>query len=111
MRYISKSIFRPKRHFIFVNPAIPDFRYREILGYGSSSCIKHLAKRLQALVFCPTKRFLEDALRNCKRKADEQGLNPDEISPFHADMKSDDRREIQQKIKDGEIRIVFTTMP
>ena len=106
----ARDTFRPKRHFIFVNPAIPDFRYREIFRLRiEQAALSIFANRLQALVFCPTKRFLEDALRNCKRKAEEQGLNPDEISPFHADMKSDDRREIQQKIKDGEIRIVFTT--
>ena len=106
----ARNMFRPKRHFIFVNPAIPDFRYREIFRLRiEQAALSILANRLQALVFCPTKRFLEDSLINCKRKAEEQGLNPDEISPFHADMKSDDRREIQQKIKDGEIRIVFTT--
>ena len=106
----ARNMFRPKRHFIFVNPAIPDFRYREIFRLRiEQAALSILANRLQALVFCPTKRFLEDALINCKRKAEEQGFNPDEISPFHADMKSDDRREIQQKIKDGEIRIVFTT--
>ena len=106
----ARDTFRPKRHFIFVNPAIPDFRYREIFRLRiEQAALSIFANRLQALVFCPTKRFLEDALINCKRKAEEQGLNPDEISPFHADMKSDDRREIQQKIKDGEIRIVFTT--
>ena len=106
----ARNTFRPKRHFIFVNPAIPDFRYREIFRLRiEQAALSIFANGLQALVFCPTKRFLEDTLINCKRKAEERGLNPDEISPFHADMKSDDRREIQQKIKDGEIRIVFTT--
>ncbi|MXV85769.1 DEAD/DEAH box helicase, partial [Candidatus Poribacteria bacterium] len=106
----ARDMFRPKRHFVFVNPAIPDFRYREIFRLRiEQAALSILANQLQTLVFCPTKRFLEDALINCKRKAEEQGLNPDDISPFYADMKSDDRREIQQKIKDGEIRIVFTT--
>ena len=106
----ARNMFRPKRHFIFVNPAIPDFRYREIFRFRiEQATLSILTNRLQVLVFCPTKRFLEDALSNCKRKAEEQGLNPDEISPFHADMRSDDRREIQQKIKSGEILIVFTT--
>ncbi len=106
----ARNMFQPKRHFIFVNPAIRDFRYREIFRLRiEQAALSILANRLQALVFCPTKRFLEDTLINCKRKAEEQGINPDEISPFHADMRSDDRREIQQKIKNGEIRIVFTT--
>ena len=106
----ARNMFRPKRHFIFVNPAIPDFRYREIFRLRiEQAALSIFANGLQVLVFCPTKRFLEDVHSNCKHKAEEQGLNPDEISLFHADMKSDDRREIQQKIKDGEIRIVFTT--
>ena len=61
------------------------------------------------MVFCPTKRFLESAFSNCRRKAKELGLERDKISAYHADLKSDRRQEIQQKIKAGEIRVVFTT--
>lgn len=66
-------------------------------------------EKLQALVFCPTKRFLEDAFRNCQRKAEELGLDRERISAFHADLKNEDRQEIQQKIKSGNISVVFTT--
>ena len=85
----ARGVLRPKRHFIFVNPDnIPDFRYREILQLRvEQAALTVLAERLQALVFCPTKRFLEDAFRNCQRKAEELGLDRERISAFHADLK------------------------
>lgn len=107
----ARGVLRPKRHFIFVNPDnIPDFRYREILQLRvEQTALTVLAERLQALVFCPTKRFLEDAFRNCQRKAEELGLDRERISAFHADLKNEDRQDIQQKIKLGHISVVFTT--
>ncbi len=107
----AREVFRPKRHFIFVNPDnIPDFRYREILRLRvEHAALTVLAERLQALVFCPTKRFLEDAFRNCQRKAEERGIDRERISAFHADLKNEDRQDIQQKIKSGNISVVFTT--
>ncbi len=106
----ARDVFRPKRHFVFVKPDIPDFRYRDSLRLrveNTALCI--LEEGLQALVFCPTKRFLEDAFRDCQRKAKKHGLNPKRISAFHADLKSENRQEIQQKVKAGDINMVFTT--
>ena len=106
----ARNVLRPKRHFLFVNPDIPDYRYREILRLRvEQAALTVLTEGLQALVFCPTKRFLEETFRNCQRKAKEYDLDPNRISAFHADMKPDDRRDIQQQIKDGDISIVFTT--
>ena len=39
----------------------------------------------------------------------ECGLEPEELSAFHADLKPEQRQEIQEKVKAGEIRVVFTT--
>ena len=106
----ARNVLRPRRHFLFVNPDVPDYRYREILRLRvEQAALTVITEGLQALVFCPTKRFLEDAFRNCQRKAKEQNLDPKRISAFHADMKPDDRRDIQQQIKDGSISVVFTT--
>lgn len=106
----ARNVFRPKRHFMFINPDIPDFRYRDILRLRvEQAALTVLAEGLQALVFCPTKRFLEEAFRNCRRRAEESALDPDRISAFHADLKNDDRQNIQQKIKAGDIGVVFTT--
>lgn len=107
----ARGVLRPKRHFVFVNPDnIPDFRYREILQLRvERAALTVLAEGLQALIFCPTKRFLEDAFRNCQRKAEELGLDRERISAFHADLKNEDRQDIQQKIKLDAISVVFTT--
>ena len=106
----ARKVFGPKRHFLFVDPAIPDFRYRDILRLRvERAALACLAQGLQALVFCPSKRFLEDAFRTCQQKATEHGMNPGGISLFHADLTPDKRREVQESIKSGGIRIVFST--
>ena len=106
----AKDVFRPKRSFIFVKPEIPDFQYWDILRLRvEQAALTALAEALQVLVFCPTKRFLEAAFSNSRRKAAEHGLEPEQISAFHADLKPDQRQAIQEKIKAGRIRVVFTT--
>ncbi len=106
----ARNVLRPKRHFIFVEPAIPDFRYRDILRLRvEQAALTVLDEGLHTLVFCPTKRFLEEAFRNCRRAAADRGLDADKISAFHADLKNDSRQDIQQKIKSGDINVVFTT--
>ncbi len=104
------NVLRPTRHFLFINPKVPDYLHREIVRVRvEQAALTVLAEGLQALVFCPTKRFLEEALEKCWSKAKEKKLDPDRISAFHADMNATKKREIQQKIKDGSINVVFTT--
>ena len=106
----ARDVLRPKRNFIFVKPEIPDYQYWEILRLRvEQAALTVLAEGLQVLVFCPTKRFLEAAFRDSRRKASELGLDPGQISAYHADLKPDQRQEIQENIKAGHIRVVFTT--
>lgn len=106
----ARGVLRPRRHFMFVRPGIPDFKYRDILQRRvERAALAVMNQGLQALVFCPTKKFLEDAYRRCRASAEELKLNPEKISPFHADLKPDDRQDIQRRIKAGDINIVFTT--
>lgn len=106
----ARGIFRPKRHFAFVDPEIPDFRYRDILRLRvENAALAALAEGLQVLVFCPSKRFLSDAFIDCQKKAKELGLPADKISEFHADLGNELRWDILEKIKAGDIQVVFTT--
>ena len=106
----AREALRPRRHFVFVEPAIPDYRYRDILQLRvEQAALAALHEGLQTLVFCPTKRFLESAFRNCKRKAAELGLDPCRISAYHADLKNEDRQKIQQRLRNDEIGVVFAT--
>ena len=106
----ARQVLRPQRHFFFVDPDIPDYQYRDILRLRvEQAAISVLAEDMQALIFCPTKRFLEEAFRHCQRKAEKLGLDPNRISAYHADLKSEDRQMIQQRIKSEDIGVVFTT--
>ena len=106
----SRNVLRPKRHFIFVNPDIPDYQYWDILKLRiENAALAVLEEDLQVLVFCPTKRFLEAAFTATKRKARERNLDPEQVAAFHADLKPDHRHKIQEAIKAGAIRVVFTT--
>ncbi len=106
----ARGVLRPRRHFIFVNPSIRDFKYRDILQRRvEQAALAVLTEGLQVLIFCPTKKFLEDAYRKCRARAEELGFDPNRVSPFHADLKADDRQDIQRRIKNGEINLVFTT--
>ena len=105
----ARDVLRPRRHFIFVNPDIPDFQYRDTLRKRielASFAVLH--EGLQTLVFCPTKRFLEAAFSNTRARARDIGME-DRVSAFHADLPNEKRQDIQQGIKRGEINIVFTT--
>ena len=108
----ARDVFRPKRHYLFVNPSIPDRNYRDILRLRvEKAALAILAEGLRVLVFCPTKRFLEHAYSDCTHLAEENGFARDRIVPFHADLKPDERQRIQQGIRAGEIDVVFTLMP
>lgn len=106
----ARDVYRPRRHFVFVNPNIPDYQYRNILRYRVElAALESLDHGKQILVFCPTKRLLEEAFRNSRRRAEERGLDANRITAFHADLKGGLKQDIQQRIKSGEIRVVFTT--
>lgn len=106
----ARNAFRPRRHFMFVKPDIPDYRYREILRLRVvQAALAAMTEGLQTLVFCPTKRFLEDAFAECRRKVKARKSDPEAVSGFHADLKQEDRQKIQQSIKAGDVRVVFAT--
>ena len=106
----ARNVLRPERRFVFVKPEIPDYRYWDILRLRIEQvALAAIAEGLQTLIFCPTKRFLEEAFHNCRRKAGDNGIDPERIAPFHADLKNEDRQSIQQRIKSGAIDVVFTT--
>ena len=104
------DVLRPRRHFLFVNPNAPDYRQREIVRLRvEQAALSVLEQGLQALVFCPTKRFLSEAFLNCKRVLEKNNLDVSRISEFHADLNATQKRKIQQQIKDGDISVIFTT--
>ena len=104
------NVSRPKRHFVFVRPDIPDFKYWQRLQVRvERAALAALRQDLQVLVFCPSKRFLEDAYSNSRQKAEELGLDASLFAPFHADMPAQEKQRIHRSMKNAEVRVVFAT--
>ena len=106
----ARDSLRPKRDFIFVNPDIPDYQYRDIfrlrIRNAALACLK---EDLQTLVFCPSKKFIEEVFAQSRSACADHGLDPSKIAVFHADMTAEKKEDIQRQIKAGETRVVFTT--
>lgn len=101
---------RPTRHFAFINPQIPDYRFLDIyrlrIARAGLSCLRN---DLTTIVFCPSRMFAESACRMARRDADRFGLDPASIVPYRSGYSATERREIEQGLRDGKYRVVFST--
>ena len=107
---------RPRRRFTFVQPDIPDYRYWDILQLRAVKAgLACLAEGKSVLVFCPTRKFAENcfpiAAREIQELQEQDGpiLDPDTVKVFRAGLSTDERHEIQNGLKTGAVRLVFTT--
>ena len=104
---------QPRRKLIFVKPRIPDFEYWKRLQQRiEQAALASLANDLQVLIFCPSKRFLDDAYSKCRSKAEEMGFKKELLATFHADMTARDKQQIHLSMKsdsDDSVRVVFAT--
>lgn len=107
---------RPRRQFVFVQPEIPEHMYWEILQLrtvlAGLACV---AKGKSVLAFCPTRKFAEAchpiAMRELE-KYQETGrelLDPKAVRVFKAGLHTDERHAVQEGLKSGDVRLVFTT--
>ena len=112
----ASDMLRPQREFSFVRPNIPDFQYWDILQLrtvkAGLACL-HTGKSV--LAFCPTRRFAEAcypiAMREIEQLSEQHGiaLDPTAVRVFRSGLSVDERHEIQSGLKDGSVRLVFTT--
>ena len=101
---------RPKREFAFINPDIPDFQYRDIFRLRiQNAALACLKEGMQTLIFCPSKKFIEEVYRRTRDACEEHGLDPNQLGLFHADIRAESKGDIQHDIKDGKIRVIFCT--
>ena len=106
----ARDSLRPKREFAFINPEIPDYGYRDIFRLRiQNAALACLKEDVQTLIFCPSKKFIEEVYSRCRAACEEHGLNADLLTVFHADMKAERKEDIQQRIKTGTIRVIFST--
>lgn len=107
---------RPRRTFWFVQPDIPQHQYWQILQLRTVNAgLACLSTGRSVLAFCPSREFAEKAHRLAMRRADEliaqgeTGIDKNMIKVFRAGLDVKDRHEIQRGLKDGSIRLAFTT--
>lgn len=107
---------RPHREFTFVQPKIPDFQYWEILQLRVVNAgLACLSRGKSVLAFCPTRKFAEAchlvAMRELEKLDDENSpsIDPEAIRVFRAGLSVDERHAVQEGLKSGAVRLVFTT--
>lgn len=107
---------RPSRQFTFVQPSIPDYQYWEILQLRAVNAgLACLSRGQSVLVFCPTRRFTEAchriAMRRVEELAEDLGwsIDPDVIRVFRGGLSTEERHDVQAGLKNGAVRLVFTT--
>lgn len=107
---------RPQRHFFFVQPDIPNYQYWEILQLRTVKAgLACLSKGKSVLAFCPTRKFAESchpiAMRELEKFEDDGNklIDPSAIRVFRSGLDVQERHEIQEALKEGTVRLVFTT--
>ncbi len=107
---------RPQRRFYFIQPDIPDHKYWEILQFRTVRAgLACLANGKSVLVFCPTRKFAEAcypiAIREIEgyRKSGAVHIDPEAVKVFRSGLSTDERHDIQAGLKNGSVRLVFTT--
>jgi DEAD/DEAH box helicase domain-containing protein len=101
---------RPTRHFAFVNPQFPDYQYENLLMHKLSTlAVTCVQAGVSAIVFCPTRRFVERLHRRTLERLRELGASESTIAPYKAGYRPEERRGIEQGLKNGSVLVVFST--
>lgn len=113
---VSADRFRPRRTYYFVRPDIREYQYWRILQLRAVNAgLASLAMGKSALIFCPTRNFAEECYHTARRRVEqfrEDGLadlDMAAIRVFRGGLSSDERHEIQDGLRDGSVRLAFTT--
>ena len=112
----AKRDVRPRRKFWFVQPDIPQHEYWNILQLRAVNAgLACLSQNKSVIVFCPTRKFAENCHRTAKRRIEQLrdegciAINTDTVKVFRSGLDVDTRHEIQENIKKGDVRLVFST--
>ena len=108
--------FRPSRNFFFIKPEIPHRKYWYILQLRAINAgLASLSLGKSVLVFCPTRKFAEECAvraRHEVKKLRDEGridLSTERIEVFRGGLSTEKRHRIQNGLRSGNIRLVFTT--
>ncbi len=100
----------PHRVFLFINPQIPDYYFYNIFKLRiAKAAITCLIMDLSTLIFCPSRKFTEEVWRKTKREAEEIGLDFSQIIPYRSGYSPEQRRNIEEGLREGKYKVVFST--
>ncbi|MER3429506.1 MAG: hypothetical protein C4324_00420 [Blastocatellia bacterium] len=106
----AETAMRPERHFAFINPGIPDFNFHDIYQLRiARAALACASMDLGTLIFCPSRKFAEEAAIRAKRDAGSQGIDPEAIAPYRSGYEPSQRREIEEGLRNGRYKAVFST--
>ena len=107
---------RPERQYWAVNLDMPDAGYWDQLkDRVVSAALSCLQEDKSVLVFCPTRVFAEDCKRAADRIMDEFRENGrvtdgnEVVQVFRGGLSTEQREDIQERMQEGEIKVVFAT--
>ena len=107
---------RPRREFVFVQPDIPAYQYWDILQLRTVKAgLACLAEGRSVLAFCPTRKFAEAchpiAMSEIEKlKVDgDLSVDPASVRVFRSGLSVEERHAVQEGLKSGEVRLVFST--
>ncbi len=100
----------PQRSFMFIDPDIPDFQFYNIFRLRiRNAALACMAEGKSVIVFCPTIRFADWCYDSALRECEDNGLDKNAIKLFKSGITSDEKFNVQQGMKDGSIKVVFST--
>ena len=100
----------PKRHFAFIDPSIPDYQFYNIFELRiRNAALACMEQDKAVIVFCPSRRFAEQCYRSAVRECENRGLDAGAIALFRAGLSDKHRHDIQQGMRDGSKKVVFST--
>ena len=107
---------RPRRNYYFVKPDIPAYQYWGVLQLRTVNAgLASMAMGKSVLAFCPTRNFAEECYRTARhevtrlREDGRADLDMNAVRVFRGGLSIKERHEIQDGLRDGAIRLVFTT--
>ncbi len=109
----ARESLQPRSEYLFVDPDIPHHQYWPILQLRAAKAALALCQLgKSAIIFCPTRQFAEQSYRLAVsewNKLHHDTVASDSIQIYKGGMNAEDRHEILDGLKGGEVKIVFST--
>lgn len=100
----------PQRHFVFIDPDIPDYQFYNIFQLRiRNAALACMALDKSVIVFCPNIRFAERCYKDAIKACEERSMDKDAIKLFKAGITAEEKSAVQKGMKNGSVRVVFST--